>query len=165
MVWSIGIDVGGTFTDFYAVHSKSNATALHKRPSTPHDPSEAMIEGLKEMMAANDIAAGEVTRFSHGSTVATNTLIQRKGGNVAMLTTAGFRDLVEIGRQIRPFMYDLKRDQPDALVPRQRRFEVAERMGPEGIAILHLQDDEIEAAIGQIKDSGGDAVAVCFLFA
>ena len=165
MVWSIGIDVGGTFTDFYAVETDSNATALHKRPSTPHDPSEAMIEGLKEMMAANDIAAGEVTRFSHGSTVATNTLIQRKGGKVAMLTTAGFRDLVEIGRQIRPSMYDLKRDQPDALVPRQRRFEVAERMGPDGAAILELTDSEIDAAIARIKNGGGEAVAVCFLFA
>ena len=165
MAWSIGIDVGGTFTDFYAVHTESHALAVHKRPSTPHDPSEAMIDGLKELMAANDIGADEVAQFSHGTTIATNTLIQRKGAKVAMVTTSGFRDLIEIGRQIRPFMYDLKRDQPEPLVSRQRRFELNERIGSDGEVVRTLDNDEIVRVIDAVQASGADAVAVCFLFA
>ena len=164
MKWTVGVDVGGTFTDFFAFSVEHEATFVHKRPSTPHDPSEAVIDGLSELLTWNNISPQDVIFFAHGTTVATNTLIQRKGGTVAVLTTKGFRDLLEIGRQIRPSMYDLKKDQPKALVSREHRFEVRERIGFLGDVIEPLRDEEISRVVGLIEHCAVDAVAVCFLF-
>ena len=100
MRWEIGIDVGGTFTDFFALDTASGEVRLHKRPSTPSNPADAIIHGLKELCAAAGIEAPQISRIIHGTTVATNALIQRRGGRVAVITTRGFRDLLEIGRQI-----------------------------------------------------------------
>src|SRR5690606_17948433 len=98
--WVIGVDVGGTFTDFSARQLSTGRTVLHKRPSTPHDPSEAILNGLQELQAKADIAGEDIARFAHGTTVATNALLQRKGAKTALVTTKGFRDLLEIGRQV-----------------------------------------------------------------
>ena len=149
MAWTIGIDVGGTFTDFYALEEATDAVRLHKRPSTPDDPSRAILEGLDELAREHGVELEGVERLSHGTTVATNALIQRRGGKVALITTRGFRDLLEIGRQIRPHMYDLNRDAPPPLVPRERRLEVTERIGADGLVV---------------RASGAEACAVCFLF-
>ena len=115
MSWVIGVDVGGTFTDFFALDEASGEVWLHKAPSTPDDPGRAIVEGL-EAFATRPCVRLErkVRRLAHGTTVATNALIQRKGGKVALITTRGFRDLLEIGRQIRPHMYDLQADYPPA---------------------------------------------------
>jgi N-methylhydantoinase A len=107
---------------------------------------------------------GKLSLLAHGTTVATNALIQRCGGEVALVTTAGFKDLLEIGRQTRPKIYDLKADHPEPLVSRERRFEVAERIGPAGEVILDLADTEIRRAIADVRTSGAQSVAVCFLF-
>ncbi|MEQ8587648.1 MAG: hydantoinase/oxoprolinase family protein [Thalassobaculaceae bacterium] len=165
MSWFIGVDVGGTFTDFYAVDRENAQVVVHKTPSTPHNPAEAILEGLDALSAANGIPAKSITRLAHGTTVATNALIQRKGAPVAVITTEGFRDLLEIGRQIRPKMYDLKADAPPPLVPRKHRFEVRERMMADGTARIALEDAAIDAAIDQVEASGAEAVAVCLLFA
>jgi len=163
--WLVGVDVGGTFTDFYASNLANGDTRFFKRPSTPHNPGEAIVSGLQEMCAALDIDPAHFRRVSHGTTVATNALIQRRGGKVAMVTTAGFRDLLEIGRQTRPHMFSLQQDHPAPLVPRQRRFEVAERMNNTGDAIIPLEEASVKVAIEAARQSGAESVAVCFLFA
>ena len=165
MSWVIGVDVGGTFTDFYAFDAETGAVHLHKTPSTPAEPARAVLEGLKAMAAAKGIDLAAVRRISHGTTVATNALIQGKGGKVALVTTKGFRDLLEIGRQIRPHMFDFQMDYPAPLVPRQRRLEAAERIRFDGSVHLALSDDETARAVEAVKASGAEACAVCFLFA
>src|SRR5262245_35942311 len=155
----LGVDVGGTFTDFLLRDVLTGQALSHKIPSTPDDPSRAILEGLTALLPH-----GALALLAHGTTVTTNALIQRRGGRVALITTRGFKDLLEIGRQTRPKIYDLKADHPEPLVPRERRFEVAERVGPAGEVILPLSDGEIGRAIADVRESGAESVAVCFLF-
>ena len=164
MAWIIGIDVGGTFTDLHAFDSESGVSHIHKVPSTPAEPAKAVMAGLSQMAAAHSIDLAEVSRLSHGTTVATNSLIQGKGGNVALVTTKGFRDLLEIGRQIRPHMFDFQADYPAPLVPRERRFEAAERVLADGSVHLALSPGAIEEVVEAVRQSGADACAVCLLF-
>jgi N-methylhydantoinase A len=164
MSWTIGVDVGGTFTDFCAVDEVTGDFRLWKRPSTPENPATAIVSGLRELAAAHGIPLQEVSRLAHGTTVATNALVQRKGCSVALVTTRGFRDLVEIGRQTRPDVYDLQRDYPDPLVPRRRRLEVTERLNAAGAVHLPLDTAEVNDAIARIREMEVEAVAVCFLF-
>ncbi|QPC43272.1 hydantoinase/oxoprolinase family protein [Kaustia mangrovi] len=165
MSWFIGVDVGGTFTDFYAFDTASGHALVHKVPSTPDDPSRAILTGLDELLEREEIPPEAILRLAHGTTVATNALIQRRGAPVALVTTDGFRDLLEIGRQTRPRMYSLKADNPPPLVAREHRFEVAERVGPEGQVIADLTDEAIEACVEQVIASGAEACAVCLIFA
>lgn len=165
MAWTIGVDVGGTFTDFYALDEETGAVRVGKRPSTPDDPGRAILQGLAEVAEEHGIPLDKVRRFSHGTTVATNALIQRKGGKVALITTKGFRDLLEIGRQTRPHMYDLYKDHPPALVPRQHRFELDERIDATGAPLRAPDDKAIAAVVEQVRASGARACAICFLFA
>ena len=132
MAWMIGVDVGGTFTDFFAFDDATDRIVLHKVPSTPGNPAEAVIAGLRELGSRHGIDLAAITRLSHGTTVATNALIQRRGGKVALVVTEGFRDLIEIGRQIRPHVFSLQQDYPPPLVPRELRFEAAERITADG---------------------------------
>ena len=165
MAWLIGIDVGGTFTDFHARDEATGEVRRFKHPSTPDNPARAILDGLDAMCAEHAIAAGDIARISHGTTVATNTLIQRNGAPVALITTRGFRDLLEIGRQTRPHMYDMQRDHPEPLVPRERRFEVAERMTADGSAETPLSEQALDEAVDKALASGAEACAVCLLFA
>ncbi len=164
MTWFIGVDVGGTFTDFYAFNDTTRVEHVYKTPSTPDDPAEAILAGLDALRAKIGISREEITRLAHGTTVATNALIQRKGAPVALITTRGFRDLLEIGRQIRPRMYDLKADDPPPVVPRCHRFEIAERIGPEGEIVVPLQEEAIAAAVEAVRRSGARACAIGLLF-
>lgn len=165
MVWVIGVDVGGTFTDFFAVNTETREQALYKRPSTPEDPGRAILAGLEEMSTRAPLDLAEAERVAHGTTVATNALIQRKGGRVTLVTTKGFRDLLEIGRQVRPHMYDLQRDVPAPLVPEERRLEVAERISAGGRVVQPLEADEIARVVEAVRASGANACAICLLFA
>ena len=164
MAWLIGVDVGGTFTDFFAFDDETRTVRLYKRPSTPENPAAAIAEGLREMCREFGIAPREVARVCHGTTVATNALIQRRGGKVAVITTKGFRDLLEIGRQTRPHMYSLQLDHPEALVPRQRRFEVEERITAGPRVLTPLEPDSLARAVNAVRASGAEACAVCLLF-
>ena len=163
-MWFIGVDVGGTFTDFHAMNISDGRVCLHKTPSTPSDPSESIINGLGTLLEDNEIDVKDVIRLAHGTTVATNALIQRRGGKVAVVTTEGFKDLLEIGRQIRPKMYDLKADNPLPLSDRHMRFEITERVGSKGQIIKPLSDDSIKNIIKIVNESKADACAVCLLF-
>lgn len=165
MTWTVGVDVGGTFTDFHARDDASGREVVFKRPSTPDDPGRAILDGLQEMAAAHDAPLAEIARVAHGTTVATNALIQRRGAKIAAVATQGFRDLLEIGRQVRPHMYDLNLDKPPPLAPEHLRFEAAERLNWQGEAVTALTDAEAARVAAAVAASGADAVAICFLFA
>src|SRR5256885_1553082 len=124
-VW-VGVGGGGTFTDFIAYDDESGNSVTYKMSSTPRDPADANVDGLKVMMSRFEIATDSIAQVGHGTTVGTNTLIQRKGARVALITTKGFRDVLEIGRQTRPGFFDIYSDFPPAVVPRVRRFEADE---------------------------------------
>jgi len=160
----IGVDVGGTFTDLYAVDTSSRRVYTYKRPSTPSDPSAAILSGVHELLERYSLPLSAVAHFAHGTTVATNTLLQRNGAVVALITTRGFRDLLEIGRQTRPENYDMHLDFPPPVVSRPRRFEVEERMAADGTVVKALTDDAIDQVIKSVARSGAQAVAVCLLF-
>ena len=164
MAWMIGVDVGGTFTDFFAFDDTTDRIVLHKVPSTPANPALAVISGLRELGARHGIDLDAITRLSHGTTVATNALIQRRGGKVALVVTEGFRDLIEIGRQIRPHVFSLQDDYPAPLVPRELRFEAPERITADGKAIRALSPDTLPALVQAIGEAKPDACAVCLLF-
>lgn len=154
----LGVDVGGTFTDLVAVEHGHLVTA--KVPSTPADQSD----GAMAAIAAAGVDPGDVAAFAHGMTVATNTLLERDGARTALIATEGFRDLLEIGRQDRPSLYELTLGRPAPLVPRERRFTVRERCGPEGVRVP-LDEDSLTRAVESVRGSGAEAVAVCLLFA
>jgi N-methylhydantoinase A len=154
----LGVDVGGTFTDLVALSEGEVVTA--KVPSTPRDQSVGVMNAVE----ISEVEAGAVTALAHGMTVATNALLERRGARTALVTTEGFRDVLEIARQNRPSLYDLSADRPPPLVPRELRFTVEERMGPEG-EIEPLEEAGLEGVISSIKEAEVEAVAVCLLFA
>jgi len=164
MTWMIGVDVGGTFTDFFAFDVASSTVRLHKLPSTPRNPAWAVIAGLQELNTRHGIDLSSITRLSHGTTVGTNALIQRRGGKVALVVTEGFRDLIEIGRQIRPRIFDLQADHPAPLVPRDLRFEAPERVTADGSVLRALDPAALDRVIRGIAAAKPDACAVCLLF-
>ncbi len=153
----IGVDVGGTFTDLVALVDGELVTA--KVPSTTDDQSRGVLNALEE----TGIDLGDGVALAHGMTVATNALLERRGARTALVTTEGFRDLLEISRQNRPSMYDLTEDRPAALVPRELRFTVRERMGPNGI-LTPLDAKSVAAVVQAVRDADVEAVAVCLLF-
>ncbi len=165
MGWTIGVDVGGTFTDFYAANNEAGVFHVGKTPSTPANPADAILNGLVALCEQHDIPLSDIERLSHGTTVGTNALIQRTGSRVALITTEGFRDLLEIGRQTRPHMYDLFKDHPAPLVDRQHRIELSERIGAAGEVVRAPHANEIAAAVDEAIAAGAAACAVGFLFA
>lgn len=164
-MYRIGIDVGGTFTDFTLVNEQSGDVAFFKVPSTPHDPSEAINNGIQGLMAAHGIAAADIGHIGHGTTVATNLIIERKGAVCGLITTRGFRDVLEIGRQVRPHLYDYSVIKPPTLVPRALRREVTERVDAKGNVQMALDEDEVRAAAEYLQEAGVEAIAICFLHA
>lgn len=163
--WVIGVDVGGTFTDFSARNTTNKNVHVHKRPSTPDDPSRAILDGLLELLDKAGIAGENIGRIAHGTTVATNALLQRRGAQVAVVTTRGFRDLLEIGRQVRPKIYNLQEDAPAPLAMRQNCLEITERIGADGEVVVPMTDADISALIDQVRSLDGiQSIAVCMLF-
>ena len=153
----VGIDVGGTFTDIAVL--RDGQLTVHKLPSTPQNPALGIVQGVVE--AGVDIPAAD---FVHGSTVATNALLEGKGSNTALVTTMGFEDVLEIGRQSRAELYNLEQDRTPTLAPWELRFGLPERVDYTGAILEDLQPDAIEALMDLVTGSGADAVAVCFLF-
>ncbi|MGY4623216.1 hydantoinase/oxoprolinase family protein [Bradyrhizobium sp. USDA 4486] len=163
---TIGIDVGGTFTDLVAI-DQSGRTAFAKSPSTPQDQSIGVMAGLKELArrlgSSRAEMLGKTVRIVHGTTVATNALLERKGAKVALLTTAGHRDVIEMREGLKGDRYDLRSPPPAPLVPRNLRFGVRERIGPMGEVIVPLDEASLDQAIEAVRGSGATSVAVCFL--
>src|SRR5690606_1570294 len=139
--------------------------ALHyfKVPSTPHDPAEAIQAGLSHLMREHGIAGPELAHVGHGTTVATNMVIERRGSRCALVTTRGFRDVLEIGRQTRPHLYDYNVTKPAPLAPRAWRFEISERIAADGSVLAPLDEDEVVAVARQLAAAQVESVAICFM--
>ena len=164
MVWRVGVDSGGTFTDVCMFDDASGAVLVWKVPSTPDDPSRGIAQGVAEGVRGAGAMPGEVGYFGHGTTVATNALIQHRGVRTGLITTEGFRDLLEIGRQKRPELYDLQADKPPILVARDLRLEVAERVRHDGTVETAPDPAALRTAARRLRAAGVEAVAVCFLY-
>src|SRR5262245_53738852 len=161
-MWRVGVDSGGTFTDVCLVDDATGDIRVWKVPSTPDDPSTAIALGAVEGLGAAGDRTTAVAYFGHGTTVATNALIQHRGALTGLITTEGFRDLLEIGRQRRPHLYDLQADKPLVLVPRARRHEVRERLRHDGRIDIPLDPGHVRAAARALATAGANAIAVCF---
>jgi len=164
----IGIDIGGTFTDFVVIDSQTGSINTFKLLSTPGNPAEAVILGIKKITERyhslfND---QQPTTFTivHGSTVATNALLERKGARTALITTRGFRDVLQIGRQNRPSLYDFFVDPPTALVPEELRLEIEERVDNLGNVLNPLDSAAFDPLITSLLSQNVTSVAVCLLF-
>jgi len=166
MSFTIGIDVGGTYTDLVAI-DQSGATVFAKSPSTPADQSIAVMAGLDELARRLTLTRSQMLsqtqRIVHGTTVATNALLERKGAKVALLTTEGHRDVIEMREGLKPDRYDLRTAPPEPLVPRELRFGVRERLKADGQIAIASDEKSLDEAIVAIKRAGATSVAVCFL--
>jgi N-methylhydantoinase A len=166
--WRVGVDSGGTFTDVCLFDEDEGRVEVWKVSSTPDDPSRGIAQGVEEGMrrvAPQAAAPGApVSYFGHGTTVATNALIQHRGVRTGLVTTDGFRDLLEIGRQKRPDLYDMQADKPPTLVPRDLRQQVPERVRHDGTIDLSLDEARMREAARALKAAGVKAVAVSFLY-
>ncbi len=160
----IGIDTGGTFTDVCLFEEESGRVAVTKLSSTPDDPSRSILNGIATILNQENGKSSEVTYFAHGTTVATNALIQHTGARTGLITTEGFRDLLELGRQKRPDLYDLQVDKPVPLVPRDLRLEVKERTTYDGRSESSLNREAVIQASRTLKAQGVKSVAICFLY-
>jgi N-methylhydantoinase A len=152
-----GVDTGGTFTDIVLL--QDGKLKVFKVLSTPDDPSRAILSGLGQLNAMRDLHV-----LVHGSTVATNAVLERKGVRTALITTAGFRDVLEIGRQTRPKLYDLRVQKVPPLVPRSRRLEVVERLNERGEVLIPLDEASLQNALAALQEQEIDAVAISLLF-
>ncbi|MCF2661553.1 hydantoinase/oxoprolinase family protein [Pseudoflavonifractor phocaeensis] len=164
MSYMIGVDVGGTFTDFSLFDTQTGALTHYKRSSTPEDPSKAIMGGIQEILAEQQIDPKDVSYLAHGTTVATNALIEKKGARMGLITTEGFKDLMEIGWQRRPSLYDLRRPKPENLIPAGMKQEVKERILHDGSVLTPLDEDSVRNAVRYLKAMGAQTIAVCTLF-
>jgi N-methylhydantoinase A len=164
MSWRVGVDSGGTFTDVCLLDDATGRIVVWKVGSTPDDPSRGIADGVVEGLALVGADPAAVGYFGHGTTVATNALIQHRGVRTGLITTDGFRDLLEIGRQKRPDLYDLQADRPPVLVPRDLRLEVPERVRHDGTVEVPLDEAALRVAVRRLRAADVQAVAVCFLY-
>jgi N-methylhydantoinase A len=162
----IGVDVGGTFTDLVVHDPARHLVHTGKLLTTPDDPSEAIVAGIERLLSEAGLRAADVHSIVHGTTLVTNTVIERTGAAVGLIATQGFRDVIEIGREIRYDLYDLFLEAPPTLVPRHRRREVPERLDADGQVLLPLDEAAVAAAARDlVEHEGVDALAVSFLHA
>ena len=159
----IGVDVGGTNTDICAIDEATGELMVYKLPSSLKDQSQAVVGGVRKIVEKYGLNYEDVDRFIHGTTVATNAILESRGARTALITTKGFRDLLEIGRQKRPDLYDLQMDKAPVLIPRDLRFELTERMNYKGEILEALSDEEILTLIEKLKEKKAEAAAVLFL--
>ena len=158
----VGVDIGGTFTDLMLI-TDSGEVEIGKVLTTPSDPSRGVEEVLATALERNGRAGGEIRHFVHGTTLVTNAIIERKGARTALITSAGFRDSIEIGREHRYELYDLMIDLPKPLVPRHLRFAIPERTLADGTVATEIDEDHLAQLARELADAGVEAVAICFL--
>jgi N-methylhydantoinase A len=164
----IGVDVGGTFTDVVFADTAENTTLIHKVPTTPDDPSIGAIRGIRELCERHGVDPRAVEHVFHGTTIATNAVLEHDGARTGMITNQGYRDILHIGRHQRPQNYSIMQDIPwqaRPLVRRRHRTMVRERIAPpRGKVLEPLDEDDVRRAARQLRDAGVEAIAVCFLF-
>ena len=161
---SVGVDVGGTFTDFVAIDA-AGAVSVFKHLTTPADPSVGVLDGMARFAGRSGLVLPELARIIHGTTLVANSLIERRGARAALITTSGFRDVLEIGREARYDLYDLNLERPEPLIPRPLRFEVSERMLANGEVLQPLDEDQARALGRRLAELGVESVAICLLHA
>ena len=159
----IAVDIGGTFTDCVLVDEETGAVTLYKQMTTPDDPSQAVIEGVQALLAAGAIEIADISALVHGTTLVTNALIERKGSRTGMLVTAGMRDILDIGRERRYDLFDLRLAYPQAVVPRSLRREIPERISLDRTVTEPLNAEAVVAAARELRGEGVEAIAICFL--
>ncbi|MEA4845684.1 MAG: hydantoinase/oxoprolinase family protein, partial [Clostridiaceae bacterium] len=164
MSYMIGVDVGGTFTDFSVFNAETGDLLHFKHSSTPEDSSKAIVSGIVHIMTEKCIEPEEISYLAHGTTVATNALIEKRGGRLALITTKGFKDLMEIGWQKRPSLYDLRKKKPEKLIPPGLECEVEERILYDGSIKVALNEENVREIAHYLKSQGVETIAVCTLF-
>jgi N-methylhydantoinase A len=161
--YRVGVDIGGTFTDLIIVHNATGAFSIGKVLTTPDDPSRAVETALHETLQLAGVQPSQIQHLIHGTTLVTNAMIERKGAKTALLTTQGFRDSIEIGRETRYDLYDLMLEQPKPLVPRYLRFDVPQRTLMDGRSHQELDVAFVEQISAELAEHGIEAIAICFL--
>ncbi|MEC8173286.1 MAG: hydantoinase/oxoprolinase family protein [Pseudomonadota bacterium] len=161
----VGVDVGGTFTDFVLVDEKRDLIFTGKRLTTPEDPGLAITDGLERLVSESGTSVPELDAVVHGTTLVANTIIERKGAKVGLITTKGFRDSLEMGREIRYDLYDLFFEKPEPLAPRFLRQPVDERIDAKGNVLRPLDENTLGAAVEKLVAEGVEAIAICFMHA
>jgi len=159
----LGCDIGGTFTDFVLVNDETGEFQINKCLTTPADPSDAVEEGIRGLLERVPGFMSEIDEIIHGTTLVINAIIERKGAKTALITTRGFRDVLELGREIRYDAYDIFAEYPVPLVPRALRKEVTERIAADGRVLVKLNAAEVEQVIAGLADSGIESLAVCLI--
>ncbi len=164
----LGVDVGGTFTDLVLIDDETGAISLNKVPTTPEDPSLGVIEGALEICEDAGVAPGDVRQVFHGTTIATNIVLEHDGAATGLVTTEGYRDILHIARHKRPYNFSIQQDLPwqrYPLVRRRHRLPVKERVvAPDGEVATPLDEDQVRRAVAKLKRAGVESVAVCFMF-
>ncbi len=160
----VGIDIGGTFTDAVCFDERSGQIYMSKVPTTPRELTSGFMTSLQNVLVQSKAKPSDISHLIHGTTVATNALLQHRGSKTAMITTRGFRDIIEIGTQLRPKLYDVFQRKPVPIVPRRLRFEVTERIGSNGETVKPLVEDEVFKIVSQLRGLEANSVAICLLF-
>src|SRR5262245_53628956 len=164
----LGVDVGGTFTDIILADTEQKKFSIHKTLTTSQDPSQGVIAGITELCARERIGIHQLDHLLHGTTVATNAILEYKGARTGMITTKGYRDIIHIGRHQRPQNYSIMQDiawQVRPLIRRRHRKVVEERLiPPVGDVLVPLDEQEVRRQIRILKEEGVESIAVCFLF-
>ena len=163
MRYRLGIDIGGTFTDAVLVDESTGQVSIDKIPSTPHDNSAGFLQIVDRILQRVGASSRHVRFIAHATTVVTNSIIENRIAKTAFVATEGFRDLLEIRRQIRPSLYDLRFVKPPALIPRQLCYEVTERLGHDGTVIVPLDENQLRGLAEKLRNQHVEAVAICLL--
>ena len=161
--YRLGCDIGGTFTDFVLVNDESGEFYINKCLTTPKDPSDAVEEGIRELLERVPGFVKRVDEFIHGTTLVINAIIERKGAKTGLITTKGFRDVLELGREIRYDAYDIFSEYPKPLVPRSLRAEVSERITADGRVIVQLEPAEVKSVLKGLRQLGIESLAICLI--
>src|SRR5215470_11893717 len=164
--YRVTVDTGGTFSDFVYLNEESGELTIAKVPSTPDDPSRAILTGI-ETLLAQGVHGADIGYFCHGTTVGTNALLEGKGARTGLLVTEGFRGIYPVGEQARPYgtaIFDVMYDKPTALVPPRRTGEVKERVDFRGAVLQPLDEGALRATVRDLKAHDVESIAVCLLF-
>lgn len=164
MSWRIGADIGGTFTDVVVINDRDGRVGVAKTSTTPKAFSEGVLRALETAMDEQGVRRADVNLLSHATTVVTNAILESRGARIGLITTRGFRDVLELRRSTRGDLYDTFQDAPSVLVPRRHRVEVSERMDANGQVVIPLATDELDGIVARFRDWQVQAVAVCLLF-
>jgi len=162
-LYRLGCDIGGTFTDFVLLNDRTGEIRINKCLTTPQDPSDAVEQGMRELEAKNPGFVRQLDEVIHGTTLVINSIIERKGAKTGLITTRGFRDVLELGREIRYAPYDIFAEFPEPLVPRRLRLEVDERTRCDGSVLKPLDPDEAREVVRKLTEMGVNSIAVCLL--